>query len=343
MKTLIVGVGALGGLIGARLHAAGAPVWLATRNAESADRLSARGLTVTGVGGAVSVDAPPVAPLDEYAGDSFELIVLATKAQDAIDVAAGLTPLLAPDGTLLPIQNGAVSRLLDERLGGGRMLGGLSNLGASMHAPGVYEQRNAGHLLIGELAGGTSERSERVRDWLSRGVEVRVTPNIDGAVWSKLLLNCSVTTIGAIAGQTMREYIATSDGRELFGRTYDETLSVAFASGTLPIRMIVDPVPPGWEGRSVPGAAHEAWLGQILDGYGDLKPSMLQDFERGRPTEIDYINGYIVELGGRLGVSTPVNARIVETVHAITRGELAPDSALLAHVMRSARDDTAAV
>jgi 2-dehydropantoate 2-reductase len=338
MRTLIVGVGALGGVIAARLRASGSPVWLATRNAESAARLKASGLRVTGVGGAVSVDAAEVAAVDEYCSrDPFDLIVLATKAHDAIAVAPGLSGLLGPGGTLLPIQNGGVAQALADRLGNDRVLGGLSNLGATMTAPGVYEQRNAGHLLIGELAGGVSERAERVRGWLGRAVEVRVTPNIQGAVWSKLLLNCSVTTIGAIAGRTMREYIASPEGRELFDRTYDEALTVALASGARPERMLVDPIPPAWSGRSVPGEAQDAWLGQVLKGYGDVKPSMLQDFEHGRTTEIDFVNGYVVSVGRQLGVATPANAAIVNTVQAITRREVAPGQTALGRTLQAIR------
>jgi 2-dehydropantoate 2-reductase len=93
---------------------------------------------------------------------------------------------------------------------------------------------NAGYLLIGELGGGGSERSERVHQWFIRAVNVNVTPNLQGAVWSKLLLTSSVTTLGAIAGQTMREYIDRPGGRELFYRTYDEALSIALASGVRP-------------------------------------------------------------------------------------------------------------
>ncbi len=321
----------------ARLRGAGAPVWLATRTAESAARLKASGLRVTGVGGSLSVEVTDVvAPVDEYRDRApFDLVVVATKAHDAIEVAPVLSERLGPGGTLLPIQNGGVAQVLADRLGNDRVLGGLSNLGATMTAPGEYEQRNGGHLLVGELAGGESERAERVRVWLGRGVEVKVTPNIRGAVWSKLLLNCSVTTIGAIAGRPMREYITWPDGRELFDRTYDEALSVALASGARPERMIVDPVPPAWSGRSAAGEAHDAWLGRILEGYGDVKPSMLQDFERGRPTEIDFVNGYVVNLGRRLGVRTPANAAIVEAVRAITRREIVPEPALLGRVLHA--------
>jgi 2-dehydropantoate 2-reductase len=336
MRTLVVGVGALGGVIAARLHASGAPVRLATRDAAGAARLAAAGLRVGGIGGAASVDAPEVAPLDVHGarGEAFDLVVLATKAQDALAAAERGAALLAPGGTLLPIQNGAVPRLVAERLGGARVLGGLSNLGATMIAPGLYEQRNAGHLLVGELAGGESDRARRVAAWLGRGVPVRTTPNVEGAIWSKLLLNCSVTTLGAIAGRTMRQYLATPDGRAAFDRAYDEALAVALASGARPERMVVDPIPPGWSGRSLPSAAHETWLAGVLAGYGDVKPSMLQDLERRRPTEIDFINGHVAALGGRLGVPVPVNAAIVETVHALERGALAPDPALLGRLLR---------
>ena len=198
-----------------------------------------------------------------------------------------------------------------------------------MNEPGFYEQRNAGHILIGELSGGNRARAERVCQAMRGGIEVRVTTNIRGAVWSKLLLNCSVTTIGAIAGRTMREYIALPHGRKLFDLAYDEALTVALAVGVHPERMLVDPIPPGWSGRSVPGEAHERWLREILAFYGDVKPSMLQDFERGRPTEIDFINGRVVDLGRTNGIPTPANAAIVEIVHAITRGELRPDPSVL--------------
>jgi len=336
MRTLIVGVGALGGLVAARLRGTGSPVWLATRSAASAAALRASGLRVAGVGGALSVEVTEVAPLDGYGPpDAFDLIVLATKAQDAMALAPRLPGLLAPGGVLLPLQNGGVAQAIAERTPEGCVLGGLSNLGASVTAPGVVEQRNAGHLLVGELAGGESERTERVRRWLGRAVEVRVTPNLRGAVWSKLLLNCSVTTLGAVAGRTMREYLALPGGRELFERTYREAYRVALLSGARPERMLVDPTPPTRSGTGAEARAYEAWLGEIVKGYGDVKPSMLQDFERGRATEIDFINGYVAKVGRQLGLGVPANTAIVETVHGITRRELAAGPALLERILEA--------
>jgi len=335
MKTLIIGIGALGGLIAARLRAAGCPVWLATRAAEQAESLSASGLRVTGVGGAVTVQATAVAPLDAYgAHDNFDLVLLATKGHDAIEAAPKVSLLLGPNATLLPIQNGGVPQMLAERLGN-RVLGGLSNLGATMETLGIYEQRNAGHLLVGELAGGESERTEQICRWLGRAVEVRATGNLRGAVWSKLLLNCSVTTIGAIAGGTMREYIASPEGRELFNRTYDEALSVALATGAQPETMLVEPIPPGWRAGSIATEARDAWIARILTAYGDVTSSMLQDIRRGRTTEIEFINGYVVNVARQFGLDAPMNAAIVETVHAITSGRLAPSPELLPQVLQA--------
>jgi 2-dehydropantoate 2-reductase len=325
-RVLVVGVGALGGIIGARAVSAGIPVWLATRTVESAAALRSSGLQVSGIGGTAGAAEIQVAAVQEYEGaDKFDLILLATKAHDALEIAPFLVTLLAPDGVLLPIQNGSVSQLLANRLGENAVLGGLSNLGATMIEPGIYEQRNAGHLLIGELSGGLSDRAAKVAGVLGKSIEVRVSENLRGAIWAKLILNCSVTTVGAVAGQTMRQYMISVAGRDVFRRAYDEALSTALTIGIQPQRMIVDPVPPGWRGTTVVSEEYNRWVDRVMAGYGDLKPSMLQDFERGRRTEIDFINGYIAELGPKAGVPVPMNAAITELVHLIEQGKSTPD------------------
>ncbi len=334
MRTLIVGVGALGGTIAARALAAGIPVSLATRDAQAAALLRSSGLRVSGIGGAAAVAPVEAAALEEYAGaEPFDLILLATKAREALEISPLLAHRLSPGGTLLPIQNGGVSAILCERLGADVVLGGLSNLGATMVAPGICEQRNAGHLLVGELAGGIGERAARVARFLDRAIATRATPNLRGAIWSKLLLNCSVTTLGAIAGQTMRQYIASAAGKEAFRRAYDEALAVALASGARPERMIVDPIPPRSPAPGVTGE-DDSWIAAVIAAYGDVKPSMSQDFERGRPTEIDFINGFVARIGRDAGLAVPVNAEITATVHRIERGEIAPHPALLDTLLR---------
>ena len=325
MQVLIVGMGALGGTIAARAIQAGLPVRLAARSADSAAALRRSGLRVSGIGGVARADAIDVAAIEEYGpGDRFDLILLATKAQDALEIAPRVMGLLAPHGVILPIQNGGVARVLADRLGEERILGGFSNLGATMVEPGVYEQKNAGHLLIGELAGGVSERVEWVAHILGRAIEVKVSANLTGAIWSKLLINCSVTTLGALCSQTMRQYMETEAGKKVFRRTYQEALSVALASGIRLERLAVDPIPPGWPSRLAAEERYESWVEAVIAFYGDVKPSMLQDFERGRKTEVDFINGYVVTSGRASGVPVPMNTTIADVVHQIERGALQP-------------------
>jgi hypothetical protein len=118
MQMLIVGIGALGGTIAARAICAGLPVRLAARNTDSAEALRRSGLRVSGIGGEVRADVIDIAAVEDYGkGDQFDLILLATKAQDTLEVAPRLLRLLAPGGVMLPIQNGGVARVLADGLG----------------------------------------------------------------------------------------------------------------------------------------------------------------------------------------------------------------------------------
>src|SRR6201981_424963 len=148
MQILIVGIGALGGAIAARAIRAGLPVRLAAPNTDSAKALRRSGLRVSGIGREVRADVIDIAAVEDYGkGDQFDLILLATKAQDTLEVAPRVLRLLAPGGVMLPIQNGGVARVLADGLGEDRILGGFSNLGGTMVGPGVYVQQNAGRLV----------------------------------------------------------------------------------------------------------------------------------------------------------------------------------------------------
>jgi len=106
--------------------------------------------------------------------------------------------------------------------------------------------------------------------------------------------------------------MALPEGRELFNRTYDEALSVALATGAQPETMLVEPIPPGWHADGVASEGRDTWITKILMAYGDVTPSMLQDIRRGRRTEIEFINGYVVNMARQFGLDAPINATIVE-------------------------------
>ena len=102
--------------------------------------------------------------------------------------------------------------------------------------------------------------------------------------------------------------------------------------------MIVEPIPPGWNGAIVPGKDYNVWLDQIMGVYGRGKPSMLQDIERGRLTEIDFINGYVTQLGKQIGIPVPMNTAITDLVHQIERWETQPDAARLDELLQVAKE-----
>ena len=99
---------------------------------------------------------------------------------------------------------------------------------------------------------------------------------------------------------------------------------MALHLGTRLERLAVDPIPPGWSNNFGAGEGYDSWVKAVIDFYGDVKPSMLQDLERGRKTEIDFINGYVVASGNAAGLQVPMNAAITELVHQIERGVLQP-------------------
>jgi 2-dehydropantoate 2-reductase len=86
--------------------------------------------------------------------------------------------------------------------------------------------------------------------------------------------------------------------------------------------MAVDPIPPGWDGDCEAEESYKSWVEGIIAFYGDIKPSMLQDFERFRKTEIDFINGYGARLGRESGMPVKMNGAITELVHQVERGEI---------------------
>jgi 2-dehydropantoate 2-reductase len=153
---------------------------------------------------------------------------------------------------------------------------------------------------------------------------VRITENISGQVWSKLLVNSAFSGLGAVSGLLYSEVVADPAGREAALAVWREGYDVGAAQGiTMDEVLGVPPdslVARGPEDRQRADEALEVAMGYA----GATKASMLQDLEKGVKTEVDVINGGVVERGREYGVETPLNARVVELMHAMERGERRP-------------------
>jgi 2-dehydropantoate 2-reductase len=178
--------------------------------------------------------------------------------------------------------------------------------------------------VIGEPDGEVRERTRLLRDVLATVDGAKVTEDIRGQIWSKLLVNSSFSGLGAVSGLLYREIVADPAGRRAALAVWREGYDVGAAKnitmdevlGVRPEDLVVRA--PDAEERA------DRAIAIAMEQAGATKASMLQDLERGAPTEVDVINGGVVEKGREAGVPTPLNTRVVELVHAMERGERHP-------------------
>jgi 2-dehydropantoate 2-reductase len=207
----------------------------------------------------------------------------------------------------------------DENLIVGTVEWGATNLGA-----GHLAQTTRATFVIGEPEGRTKERTHLLAEVLDTVADVRITENISGQVWSKLLVNSAFSGLGAVSGLIYNEVVADPAGREAALAVWREGYDVGAAQGITMDEVLgvhADSlVVRGPEDRQRADEALEVAMGYA----GATKASMLQDLEKGVKTEVDVINGGVVERGREYGVETPLNARVVELMHAMERAERRP-------------------
>jgi len=192
-----------------------------------------------------------------------------------------------------------------------------------MHAPGVNEKTSGGSIHIGELDGKISERIKKLEAALEVVCPVVISTNIRGALWSKMAINCMITTVGALTGQLLGEMLKERRVRQAFLVIYREVLDTAQAAGIKLERIAANPRLMYM--RPNAGRIHRFLKDKLMKlvgrRYGKLKSSMLQSLERGRPSEIDYLNGYVVETAKKHGVPVPLNALVTKMIKEIESGK----------------------
>jgi 2-dehydropantoate 2-reductase len=197
MKIAIIGAGGVGGYFGARLAEAGHEVAFVARGAHK-EAMKARGLRVHSPLGDIHLPAPDLVE-DPAAIGARDFILFCVKLWDVPAAAEIVRPMLSAESFLAPIQNGvSVTGTLAGLLGAERILGAVTQISASIEAPGVIRHHgDFARLIFGELGGGTSARLERlVAACEDAGIEARVSPDIEAEIWKKF------TFLAAMAGAT---------------------------------------------------------------------------------------------------------------------------------------------
>jgi 2-dehydropantoate 2-reductase len=294
VKVAVVGAGGIGSVFGGRLAASGHTVWLIHRRRDVVETLRRDGLRLQGPDGEQQIVVHSALNTDKLV--PVDLVLIATKATDTRAAAEASRPLIGPDTFVLTLQNGLGNlEIIAELLGAERTLLGMTYVGAAVMGPAHVRLTAPGQTFIGEPNRFVSERCELIaRVFSDAGLPTQSTDHLWEMVWGKLVINAALNATCALTGATGEAALHSESARMLLGLVANETAAVAAALGiALPY----------------PDAATR--VRQHCRDVGPSKPSMLQDMERARPTEVDAINGAVVREGKRLGVATPYNEALL--------------------------------
>lgn len=315
MRIVIVGAGAIGGCLGARLCRAGADVALVARGAHLR-AMQERGLTIEGADDGFTVQ--PEVTGDLLSLGAADVVMLGVKAPSLPGLAPQLRSLFHEDTVVVSMQNGLPWWFFQATADGGspyrleridpggvigaaieprRVVGSIAYFAAEIVAPGVIRQREGNRISLGEPGGARSDRTRRIAQALTAaGFRCRVTAGIRQEIWVKLLGNVAFNPISALTRGTLEELARDPETARLVRTVMAETEAVALALGL-----------------SLPVSIEQRLAG--AEKVGAHKTSMLQDFEAGRPLELDALVGAVVELGDRVGVPVPAT----QAIYACTR------------------------
>jgi 2-dehydropantoate 2-reductase len=305
MKIVIAGAGAIGGYIGARLAKAGADVVLSARGPHLR-AMQERGLRVTSPDG--DFEVTPAVTGDLSTIGTADVVFLGVKAHGLTALAPSLAPLLGPDTTVVSMQNGIpwwyfqghggdLDGLRLERVDPGgvvaaaieprRVVGSLAYFATDVAAPGVIHHTEGNRISLGEPNGTRSERARALAEVLiAAGFRCPISVRFRTELWVKLLGNVAFNPMSALTGGTLEQLVRDDETARLVRQIMTETEAVAAKLGIeLPISI----------DQRMAGA----------EKVGAHKTSMLQDYEAGRPMEIESVVGAVVELGDRVGVAMP--------------------------------------
>lgn len=345
-RVLLMGCGGIGGILGAALAKEERDLVAVTHNEAIAAAINQRGFDVTEEERRTQVRAR--AHVTVPAGSApFDFVFLATQPPQIEEAATAAAPLLAPDGAMVCFQNGLCEQRVANLVGAEHTLGAIVAWGGSMTAPGVYERTSAGGFVIGRLDGGHDPRLPVLRRLLEPIGPVDITDNLAGSRWSKLAINCAISSLGTIGGDRLGALLRYRFARRLGLEVMTEAVAVATAcdiqlekvAGTIDLEWVAlteaDTVGPG----SPSLMAKHALLLAVGAKFRRLRSSMLAAIERGREPAVDYLNGEVVTRGLSHGIATPINARVRTMIHAIARGECRPGVDLLRRLYHESRGD----
>ncbi|MCG7333658.1 2-dehydropantoate 2-reductase [Sporosarcina sp. ACRSM] len=318
MKIGILGVGSLGTIIGALITKGGYNIDLIDVNQEHVDELNQNGAKITGF---LNETIPVKAKHPNDLTEKYDVVFLLTKQVYTKDSLASILPFLHEDSVVCTLQNGIPEESVAAIVGENRTVGGVVGFGATWIGPGVSELVTELEVMkkyafdIGELTGEITERIKTIRAILETVGYCEIITNINGMKWSKLLMNATFSGMSAALGCTFGEVLYNPDAMRSLANIADETIKVARAHQIRLVEM---------QGKNFEFLELEnkddisrkmEFYKEVWGPHVNTKASMLQDLEKGRKTEIDYINGYVSKKGREKNIPTPFNDLVCTLVN----------------------------
>jgi 2-dehydropantoate 2-reductase len=297
----VLGAGAVGSYFGAKLARAGHAVTLIGRPVHVA-AIARDGVRV--LEGGVEWQARVRASADPGAARDADVVLVTVKTPDTVDAARALAPHLRADACVVSLQNGVDNAARIAAALPQRVYAAVVYVGTLMEGPGRVRHTGRGDLVIGAprgLAGRGDAHADLQRIaamFEAAGVACPIAPDIEAALWTKLTINCACNAISALGDARYGRMAASGDVRAVMEEAARETVAVARADGVM-----------------LDADALVASIWALAGAMAQQFSSTAQDIQRGKPTEIDALNGLVAQRGAELGIATPVN----RTLHALVK------------------------
>ncbi|MFL5252215.1 MAG: ketopantoate reductase family protein [Rhodopila sp.] len=340
-RIAIMGTGAVGAYAGAHMARAGEDVTFIDPWPANVETMRAQGLKVSHIRDvpewSTPVRALHLTDLQQVAKEKpFDIAFVCMKSYDTEWATTMIAQYLAPDGFIVSLQNCMNEETIAGVVGWGKVVGCIaSSITVDLCEPG-HVRRAAGksgekHTVFrtGEVHGRITDRVREIQRLVALADSALVTSNLWGERWSKLVTNAMANGMSACTGLISKDILRNDTLRHFGARLGSEAIRVGQALGyELEDIHHIDPEVIARAGEGDPAATREYdahRLEEANKGGGEHRPSMGQDMVKGRRTEIDFLNGFIVRKGEEIGLPTAANAALTGIVKRVERGEVQAD------------------
>ena len=345
-RIAMVGSGAVGGYVAGHMVRNGADVTLIDAWPEHVEKMNTDGLSLRGTTDAESHEMPVKAiNICEVSNlpkeGPIDIAFISVKSYETQFAAALIRDYLAPNGFVVSLQNAINEEAIADVVGAHRVIGCIaSSISCGLEGPALVRRhvpiRGDSYTVFraGELHGRVTERVEEVAELVGYTDSSKVTTDIWGERWTKLVINSSHNGLSACTGLGGNDMVREDGARSVNIRLTAETLRVGRALGFV-VQTKKGTTAEQWyaaaEGdKKALQEIEELLFAEIGNRSDSARPSMGQDMIKGRKTEIDAMNGFVCDKGAEVGIPTPMNAAMVDLVKRCERGELTPDASNVA-------------